>query len=117
MKKALLLFLILFISCGQNCNDLQKSFKTYDEALSVILRTKYSYTDSCDVSMSSFITSAHYYSCDGVVGFLIIGINEKKYVYEDVPFEDVWQGFKDASSKGKYYNKNIKGRYLLKVKN
>lgn len=35
----------------------------------------------------------------------------KEYIHENVPV-DVWLGFKEAESKGKYYTANIKGRYI-----
>jgi hypothetical protein len=38
--------------------------------------------------------------------------NGKNYIYRNVPME-VWQSFKNADSPGRFYNENIKGRFIL----
>ena len=115
MKTYLLLLLFVLTSCGQNCKDLPSSNKNYEEAKTIILDTNFKFADNCDVSESSFITTADYYSCDGLTGFFIVGMNGKKYVFENMPFE-IWEDFKNAESKGKFYNLKIKGRYKLSLK-
>ena len=41
---------------------------------------------------------------------LVVYIGADSYECVDVP-EDVWSEFKHATSKGQYFNKNIRGRY------
>lgn len=116
MKTYLLLFLLILSSCGQNCNNLPNSYKNYEEAKTIVLNTSFKFTDDCYVYDSSLIESANYYSCDGVTGYLILGIiNDKKYIFQNIPF-DVWNDFKNAESKGKFYNAKIKGRFKLRLK-
>lgn len=114
MKTYLLFLLIIFTSCGQNCKDLPNSYKNYKEAKTIVLSTNFKYTDNYNVSDSSFITSADYYSCDKLTGYLITGMNNKKYIFQNVPY-NIWKGFKNAESKGKFYNREIRGRYKLKL--
>ena len=33
-----------------------------------------------------------------------------EYIYDNVPL-NIWQGFKSAKSKGRYYASNIRGKY------
>ena len=61
---------------------------------------------------SSWVRGAEFYSCDGVTGFFILRTDDREYIHVTVPVA-VWQGFKDASSFGTYYNTNIKRRYRL----
>lgn len=114
MKTYLLFLLFALVSCGQNCKELPSSYKNYEEAKTIVLNANFKITDNCDVSESSFITSADYYSCDGLVGYFIVGISGKKYIFQNLPYE-IWVGFKYAESKGRYFNKEIKGRFLLKT--
>lgn len=113
MKNFLLILFLVLNSCGQNCNDLPNSYKNPEEAKTIVLSANFKYTDDCDVSSSSFITSANYYSCNESTGFLIVAMNNKKYIFQNVPFK-IWVNFKKADSKSKYYNDEIRGRYKLK---
>ncbi len=114
MKPYLLLLLFSLISCGQDCKNLPGVYKSYEEAKQLVLAAHFKFTDNCDVSESSFITSADYYSCDGLVGYFVVGMNDKKYIFQDMPV-GIWRDFKKAESKGRYFNGNIKGRFSLKT--
>jgi len=103
------------ISCNNSsCNELPTQFNNYEQALSEIKSTDFSFEDSVDTSRSSFIESASFYSCDSKSGYLIIGIRNTEYIYQNVPIS-VWEEFKEAESFGKFYNSNIKDRYLLSL--
>jgi hypothetical protein len=120
MKKIIPLFTLLILisiaSCsGNNCKELPNSFSNYDQAQEIVLSSSFKLTDEADVSGSSWISSAKYYSCDGLSGFLVIKTGNRTYIYQDIPFE-VWESFKNADSKGSYYSRNIKGNYGLKLK-
>jgi len=114
MKTYLLFLLFSLASCKQDCKDLPTSFKNYEDAKNIVLGSSFKYTDNCDVSESSFITSADYYSCDGLRGYFILGMDGKKYIFQNLPIKK-WQNFKDSESKGRYFNCSIKGRYSLKT--
>jgi KTSC domain len=115
MKSYLLLLLFVLSSCGHNCNELPSSYKSYEEAKTIVSSISFKFTDDCDVSESSFITSANYYSCDRLTGYFIVEMNDKKYIFQNMPYE-IWEGFKKAESKGKFYNREIRGRYQLSLK-
>lgn len=114
MKKYILFLLFILCSCSQNCKELPSSYKNHEEAITIVLTTNFKYTDNCDVSDSSFIRSADYYSCNGLTGYLIMGINNTDYIFQDIPYP-VWTQFKNANSKGRFFNMKIKGRYKLKL--
>lgn len=118
MKKTLsYLFFLVFItiySCGNNCKEIPNNFSNYSQATDVILSSNFKLTDEADVSGSSWITSAKYFSCDGVAGFFIIETGNRTYIHQDLPYE-VWDNFKNANSKGSFYSRNIRGRYQLRL--
>lgn len=117
MKKIYLIFSLLIglHSYSQNCNQLSKQFNSFGQATKLILNTTFAFTDNADVSDSSWITSAKYYSCDNKTGFLVLKTSKKTYIHQNVP-KTVWQNFIKAESKGSFYSKNIKERYQLNLK-
>ncbi|MGN6248952.1 MAG: KTSC domain-containing protein [Ginsengibacter sp.] len=116
LKKFLfvLLLSIGIISChSQNCDTLPDKFATYDEAINVVESNGFKIHEIANTSKSSWITSAQYYSCDGITGYFIYKTKEgKEYIHKGVPI-NVWEEFKNASSKGSYYDYNIKHKYRL----
>ena len=116
-KKILLIYFLLFPILGftqNNCKDLPKTFYSYTEAISKVKSSKFTFVDNINTSNSSFINNAYYYSCDGVTGYMIIGLNNKQYIHKDLPMK-VWISFKNATSFGTFYNQNIRYRYRLVV--
>ena len=109
------LIFITIASCSNKCEDIPNSFSSYDQAKDVVLSSKLLRSEEADVSGSSWITSAKYFSCDGMVGFFALEIRRKTYIHQDMPYE-IWENFKNADSKGSYYSRNIRGRYRLKLK-
>ena len=113
--KLLFIFLILTItiSCGgKDCNSIDGSFDNYKNAIQVIKSSDFKFSDNCNTSKSSWIYDAEYYSCDGNIGYLIIETKSKNYIHSGVPI-GMWSEFKNADSFGKYYNRNLKGRFRL----
>ncbi|WP_366100318.1 KTSC domain-containing protein [Flavobacterium sp.] len=54
---------------------------------------------------------ASYYRC--VVFFVLLTKQKQKNnIYRNVPLE-VWQEFKNADSRGEFYNQNMKVRFIL----
>lgn len=113
---SMLLILILVSACNApKCNQLPVSFETYAEAISLIKSSSFSLNETANTSGSSWIKSAQYFSCDDATGYFIYRTNDgKEYIHNEVP-ADIWDGFKNANSKGAYYDSHIKGRYRLKL--
>lgn len=118
MSKLLSIICFIFLTgCAQSqsCASLPSSFISYSQAIEKIKSSTFRIRESTDVSASSWITSADYYSCEGKTGFFIYTTDRgNQYIHQEVPIA-IWEGFKNASSKGSFYNENIKGRYRLKL--
>ncbi|QXP69372.1 KTSC domain-containing protein [Polaribacter sp. R2A056_3_33] len=114
MNKLLLItFLLFMLSCkGQDCETLPLTYTSYSEAVKKISSATFNFTDSVNTSSSSWIRNANFYSCNGRHGYLILKTAKKNYIFKNVP-KQVWYNFKEASSFGEFYNKNIRGRYKL----
>lgn len=108
----ILLFVLLFSCNKQNCTDLPVSFLSYKDAILKIQKSRFSLQDNCNTSKSSWIKKASFYSCDNIAGFLLITTKTKTYIHYEVPLK-IWLEFKDSDSFGKFYNRNIKGKYQL----
>jgi hypothetical protein len=109
----ILFFTLVISSNGQTCKNLPNSFYTYNQAITKIKSSSFVFTDFLLPESSSWIESAKYFSCDKQVGYLIYAtLSGKEYIHHNVPM-NIWLSFKNASSKGSYYVKNIKGKYKL----
>ena len=90
------------------------NFSSYDSAIDYTETHQYRVDETTDTSDSEWITSAEYKSIDGNIGFLILGMRGEKYIFDEVPLE-IWQGFKTAEDKGKYYHKYIRKKYNMNL--
>lgn len=101
---------------SQSCKDLPSKFYSFSQAINAIQNSTFKSTDKLPYGKSSWIASATYYSCDGIFGYLLYTTDKgNEYLHEKVP-KRVWTEFKNSSSSGSYYVKNIKGRYLIQTK-
>ena len=105
--------LLILLSCKETAKD-NVNFSSYDNAIYYAETHQYRVDETTDTSDSEWITSAEYKSLDGNIGFLILGMRGEKYIFDEVPLE-IWQGFKTAEDKGKYYHKNIKKRFNMNL--
>ncbi|MHC1730665.1 MAG: KTSC domain-containing protein [Bacteroidales bacterium] len=100
---------------SSECKTLPKSFASSDEVLGLVKNATFNFTDNVNTSSSSWIRGATFYSCDAIVGFLIIETDTKDYIHQRVPMS-TWKDFKKARSFGSFYHKYIKGNYQLNLK-
>lgn len=114
-KKFIILITAFFImSCGGNCDSLDKSFTSYDNAIELVRATNFNIEDKVNTD-SSWIDSIEYYSCDEVVGYLIVNTKRgNSFIHKNVPIQ-LWNQFKNADSFGRFYNQRIKGSYYLSL--
>ncbi|MFY7742870.1 MAG: KTSC domain-containing protein [Flavobacterium sp.] len=114
--KIIVYILITFCLLGcnpTNCNKIPLTFKTYEQAVSVVEKSTFEFQEETTKS-SSWIEDANYYSCDKKNGFLIIETSRQKYIHKDVPIK-IWEEFNNSTSLGKYYNRNIKNKFQLYI--
>lgn len=95
---------------------MQTSFSSYSEAIDVIESTSFRIEENVTTRSSDWMDEANYYSCDGTTGYFIYSTEGREYLYDGVSL-NVWQGFKDADSRGSYYVRMIKGRYKMRLDN
>ncbi|MEJ7830585.1 MAG: KTSC domain-containing protein [Segetibacter sp.] len=97
-----------------NCDKLPTQFSSYDHAVSKIKSSLFKIKEEANASKSSWIRGASFYSCDGNTGFFILQTAKQDYLYSNMPYS-VWTEFKNAESLGKFYNENIKHRYIFQL--
>ena len=110
------IIILLLLSCsGRDSSDLPSSFKSYSEAESSINSTSFEFEDDFSSPESSWISSASFSSIDGKTGYLNIRTKRgDSYIHQNVPTA-IWDGFKIAPSKGRYYNTNLRDQYQLEI--
>lgn len=102
-------------SYGQDCS-LPSEFESHQAALEIVKTTEFRYTYTQDTPRSSWIKAGYYYSCDNKDGFMTILNKEgSELIFQDVPKEK-WDGFVNADSYGSYAQRQIIGKYFLKLK-
>lgn len=97
---------------AQDCESLSQHFTSYSQAVYIVEHYSFKFSESVNTSSSSWVQSAHYYSCDGYTGYLVLYAKGQAYIHQNVPV-DLWNEFKNAVSFGGFYNENIKGRFQL----
>jgi len=115
MSRITLIFVLFFIcSCkGTDCEKLPKTFASYVDAEHQIEHSSFKFTDDIRTEKSSWLKGAEYFSCDNQFGFFILHTDKGDYIHQNLPLE-IWYDFKNASSFGSYYSRNIRNRYQLR---
>jgi hypothetical protein len=102
----------------RDCNSIPETFSSYSEAINRIKNSSFVLTDSIAIENNLLMTSAQFFSCDGMVGyFFYTKDKENEFFCKGVPIE-VWTRFKKASMKDSFYYKNIYDKYtsvIIKV--
>lgn len=111
-----LIFTGLFLNAMEdNCAQISGDWKSEKDAISIIENTVFNTSESIRPEETSWMTSAHFYSCDGELGYLIVKSEKKTFVHQGVPMS-TWSTLSKARSKGGYYNFYIKNKYKLDKK-
>jgi hypothetical protein len=120
MMKSFLLLLLLasqLSSFSQDCKDLPSRYSSSSEAINRVKNSTFVVRDKLPDDKSQKIVSANYYSCDGESGYLIYvtGRMARSYIHTQVP-KKIWLEFKNAVSSEAYYDRNIKDKYKIELK-
>lgn len=121
MKRLTILIALIFVGLflnakEENCSSVTGEWKTEKDAITSIEQTTFNFSESLLPTQSSWLTSAHYYTCDNEYGYLIIKSQRKTFIHQDVPMA-VWESLKNAKSTGGYYNFYIKNKYRFHKSN
>ncbi|PKG42735.1 KTSC domain-containing protein [Psychroflexus sp. MES1-P1E] len=112
----LLVTILLVVSCQKDCSEINSDFQSYHEAVITIKNTDFHLEEELTKNNSSWIDNAEYYSCDNNFGFMILYTDGGEYIYQKMPLS-IWRNFQKANSKGRFYNRHIKGKYQLNIRN
>ena len=113
-----ILFLVPILCMGQKCKDLPKEFTSFNDALTHLYETEFSFEDRRSETVQSLsekknpkLVDAQYYSCDNKTGFAkFIFLTGDSYLYEKIPIE-IWSDYKKCTSPDLYYENNIVNKY------
>ena len=111
-----LIFAGLYLDAHEDgCSTIQEDWKSEKEAISYIESTIFLSSESLTPNEESWLTSAHFYTCNEETGYLIIKSNRKTFIHQEVPV-GIWNSLKEAKTIGGYYNFYIKNNYKLEKK-
>jgi hypothetical protein len=115
LRKIAFVLLLFIVACSkEKCSDINFNFTSHKNAIEVVQNSSFAIEEKVDTD-SSWIDSIEYYSCDELLGYLIVNTkNGKSYIHKNVPIQ-IWNGFKNADSFGRFYNRKIKGKYYLNI--
>ena len=117
MKRLVLLISLILTGLYLNaqkdsCIKTPENWKSEKAAIKLIENTIFKSSESVRPSAKSWMTSAHFYTCDNEFGYLIVKSEKKTFVHQDVPIA-IWNALKDARAIGGFYNFYIKNQYKL----
>jgi hypothetical protein len=95
-----------------SCDSLMLNSLTKEEAVKAIENTVFRFDQKFRISRTSGVRAGHFYSCDGMMGYLILTVNQKKIIYLEVP-KTVWDEFISNPDLDGYYTGNIQNNYQV----
>lgn len=100
-------YLFLFvITIAISCKEKEPvKLNTIQAVEQYVSETDFLIDEYADTSHSKWISSARYQSEDGKYGIFTMTTKGKDYISVNMPIE-AWEDFKNAESKGNFYNKN-----------
>lgn len=93
-----------------NCDSLQLTELPLEEVISAIENTSFRFDQGFKISRVAGIRAAHYYSCNGISGYLILTIGQEKKVFSEVT-KKLWNEFIASSDLDNFYEENIKSEF------
>ena len=93
-----------------NCDSLQLSGLSIDEKISSIEKTSFRFDQGFKISRISGIRSGHFYSCDGISGFLILTIGKEKKIFSGIP-KTTWDEFIKSADLDGFFEAKISNKY------
>lgn len=93
-----------------NCDTLVIRDNDFEASLQKIEGATWRYTQSMHLNRPFGFRSADFYSCDGQTGYLVIRVDEEKYIYMKVPVS-VWEEFSKTSDPENFIKEKIDGNF------
>ncbi len=93
-----------------SCDSLDVSGMTRVEAIKQVENAVFRFNQNFKLSRTSGVRAAHYYSCDGSKGYLVITVNKDKLLFLNVP-KNVWNEIITSSDIDGFYEESIRGKF------
>jgi hypothetical protein len=93
-----------------NCDSLHMTELSPLEMISAIENSSFRFDQGFKVSRVTGIRAGHFYSCDGVSGYLILTIGKEKKIFPAIP-KILWNEFITSSDLDGFYESKIKTEY------
>ena len=92
------------------CDSLNIFGMNLEESILEIENATFRFKQQFEISRVEGIRSARYFTCDGVLGYLIVIIGDNKYVFIDMP-KFKWEEMIRAADINQYYEDEIEDLY------
>ena len=81
-----------------------------EESILEIENATFRFKQQFEISRVEGIRSAHFLSCDGITGYLILIVSNKDYVFREVP-KTKWDDLISSSDINQYFIREIRDLY------
>ncbi len=85
-----------------DCQSLPEEFSGYKQALELIEASRFYYQQNIKTTRKQGLMEAAYYSCDFKQGYLVVVLDGKKILHQEVPLEQ-WEEFQQTPDIDGYY--------------
>lgn len=94
------------------CDSLMVHDNDFEGNLEKITHATWRYTQSMHLNRPSGFRNAEFYSCDVQTGYLVILIDDKKYIYQKVPVS-LWEEFTKTTDPDTFIRNKIVNKFAL----
>ena len=94
------------------CDSLVVHDNDFAGNLEKITHTTWRYTQSMHLNRPFGFRNADFYSCDVKAGYLVIQIDDKKYIYQKVPVS-LWEEFTKTTDPDTFIKEKIENKFAL----
>lgn len=97
-----------------DCNLMKTSFSSMEQMHTTLDSTVFAFKQEVKTTKREGVKKLNYYSCDNEVGFLLIRIGDKEFLYKNYPRYQ-WKLLIESNDMDEFYNENIRNKYLLAI--
>lgn len=95
-----------------NCDSLNVATTNTSDAIHMIENTTFRFQQQFRISRSTGVMGGRFFSCDGLMGFLIMRVDKKDLIYLKVPRKK-WDDLVGSGNMDVYYESEIRDQYVV----